>query len=143
MGVWPLLHAQHLHEHFFIFYSIHSHISAKHGSRIVQKVSDGLQPLICIPTTKPDHWTLKLLFFGANRKQNSHDYWQGCDDGCDLATSNLLRNNNLETIHIDAMQNDSGANVNKTTTTLQIVINFPSQFLWPQRKPNENNVLVF
>jgi hypothetical protein len=47
------------------------------------------------------------------------------DNGTDLATSNLHRNNNMETTHCDAVQNDSAANMNTNTTALRIVIGFP------------------
>jgi hypothetical protein len=41
------------------------------------------------------------------------DYWQGSKDGTNIATSNLLRSNQMETMHDDAKQNDSAANINK------------------------------
>jgi hypothetical protein len=60
-----------------------------------------------------------LLFFNANRKRGSRD------DENDLATSNLYRNK-TETVHSNAGQNNSAANMNTYTTTLQIIIDFPS-----------------
>jgi hypothetical protein len=51
---------------------------------------------------------------------------QGSDDGTDLATSNLRRNNKTETTHSDAGLNDSAANINTNTTALRIIIDFPS-----------------
>jgi hypothetical protein len=53
--------------------------------------------------------------FGANRKLNSHDEWQGSDDGTDI---NLHRNNKMETMHSDAAQDNSAASINTNTIIL-------------------------
>jgi hypothetical protein len=42
--------------------------------------------------------------------------------GTDLATSNLRRNNETETLQSDAAQNRSAANINTNTVALQIII---------------------
>jgi hypothetical protein len=44
------------------------------------------------------------------------------DDGTDLATSKLRGNNDKETTHGDAAQNDIAANRNKNRTALRIII---------------------
>jgi hypothetical protein len=43
-----------------------------------------------------------LLFFGANINGSSHDKYQGRDDGTDLATPNLRRDNKMETVQNSA-----------------------------------------
>jgi hypothetical protein len=47
---------------------------------------------------------------------------QGSDDGTDLATSDLLRNNKTESTHSNAAQNDSSANRNTNSNALRINI---------------------
>jgi hypothetical protein len=46
-------------------------------------------------------------------------------DGTDLTTSNLHTDNKMETMCIDAMQNDNAANINTNTAALWIITVFP------------------
>jgi hypothetical protein len=65
-----------------------------------------------------------MLLFGANRKRRSHDYWQGGEDGIDLATS-IFHINKMEIQHSNAVQNNSAANINKNITALRIITDLP------------------
>jgi hypothetical protein len=60
------------------------------------------------------------------KQQSSHDIWQHRDAGTDIATSFLRENNETETMHCDAAQKDSVANLNTKIFTLQINVDFPS-----------------
>jgi hypothetical protein len=46
-------------------------------------------------------------------------------DGTDLTTSNLGSDNKMETMCIDAMQNDNAVNINTNTAALWIITVFP------------------
>jgi hypothetical protein len=62
--------------------------------------------------------------------------------GTDLATSNLCRNNKMETMHCDAWQNDSADNITINTTALLTIIDFPSYFHIIILKPIASNMFL-